>query len=370
MTESRQTVGLCMIVKNEAPVIARCLSSVRPIIDHWLIVDTGSTDGTQDIVRAAMKDVPGRLVERPWVDFAHNRSEALALARACADFALIIDADDTLAIPAGFVMPALTEDCYAFDIDFAGCRYHRPQMVSNRLRWVYRGVLHEFLHCDEPFRTGALPLTIRINTDGARRRSAQTFRRDIEILQRALRDETDPRLRPRYTFYLAQSHRDCGELESALQGYLARAAMGGWSEEVYVSLYQAARIMEALGRDDDAVIAAYLRAAETAPHRVEALHGASRLCRLRERFAQGFDIAARGLGRPLPRGALFAESWIYETGLRDEYAVNAYWTGRYDACLAACLDILEHEGLSADDRQRVAANARFAMEKLKTPVCA
>ena len=48
--ERVRTIGLCMIVKNEAHVILRCLDSVRPLVDYVLIEDTGSTDGTQQIV--------------------------------------------------------------------------------------------------------------------------------------------------------------------------------------------------------------------------------------------------------------------------------------------------------------------------------
>lgn len=50
-----------MILKNDAPVIARCLASVLPLVDQWVIVDIGSTDGTQDIVRSAMQGIPGQL---------------------------------------------------------------------------------------------------------------------------------------------------------------------------------------------------------------------------------------------------------------------------------------------------------------------
>ena len=81
-------ICLNMIVKNEAAVIERCLASVRAHIDHWVIVDTGSTDGTQALVRDALKDVPGTLFERPWVHFGHNRSEALALAQSHGDYLL------------------------------------------------------------------------------------------------------------------------------------------------------------------------------------------------------------------------------------------------------------------------------------------
>jgi glycosyltransferase involved in cell wall biosynthesis len=54
-----------MIVKNEAPVIARGLVSVRPIIDYWVIVDTGSTDGTQNAIHTSMAGLHGELHERP-----------------------------------------------------------------------------------------------------------------------------------------------------------------------------------------------------------------------------------------------------------------------------------------------------------------
>ena len=66
MNETGQTVCLFMIVKDEVHVLRRCLESVRPHIDQWAIIDTGSTDGTQDLVREVYKDLPGVLVERPW----------------------------------------------------------------------------------------------------------------------------------------------------------------------------------------------------------------------------------------------------------------------------------------------------------------
>ena len=46
-----KTIGLCVIVKNESKVILQCLESVRPIVDYVLVEDTGSTDGTQTIIR-------------------------------------------------------------------------------------------------------------------------------------------------------------------------------------------------------------------------------------------------------------------------------------------------------------------------------
>lgn len=56
-----------MIVKDESAVIERSLRSVRGLIDYWVICDTGSTDGTQALIRAALEGIPGELHEREWV---------------------------------------------------------------------------------------------------------------------------------------------------------------------------------------------------------------------------------------------------------------------------------------------------------------
>jgi LPS sulfotransferase NodH/glycosyltransferase involved in cell wall biosynthesis len=357
------TICLCMIVKNEAPVIRRCLESVRPLIDHWIIVDTGSTDGTQDIIREHMRDLPGELFERPWRDFAFNRSEALNLAREHADYSLIIDADDALEIPAGFKLPELTADSYLMDIHDAVINYQRIQLVRNALPWRYVGVLHEIVVCPGAKPSGHLPVVMRRNHDGARRRDPETFRRDARVLEAALANETDPGLITRYAFYLAQSYRDSGQPEKALEAYLRRAELGGWDQEVFISLYRAATLKEESGGDIEDVLALYQRATGAVSNRAEGLHSAARICRGRNEHERGYLFAKRGLAIQCPVDGLFVEPWIYDFGLLDEMAVCAYWTGRYAECEQACNRLLTEGKLPAAYRERVQTNRDLSVGK-------
>ena len=235
----RQTICLCMIVKNEAEVIERCLESVRPILDYWVIADTGSTDGTQEIITRYLRDIPGELHSRPWVDFAHNRSEALALARSHCDYSLIIDADDKLEFTPGFRMPSLGADSYTIEVRNKEIQHWRPHLVRNSLNWRYEGVIHEFLSCyPENTDRRSLPeernqkrlngLTLVIGEDGSRRKqsTSERYSRDAQIIEGALRTETDPLLISRYTFYLAQSYLNSGDRDRALENYQKRATLG------------------------------------------------------------------------------------------------------------------------------------------------
>jgi len=94
-TGAGASISLCMIVRDEEQRLARCLASVAGVADELVVCDTGSSDRTRDVARAA----GARLVEEPWNDdFAAARNRSLAEARG--DWILVLDADEVL-VPEG-----------------------------------------------------------------------------------------------------------------------------------------------------------------------------------------------------------------------------------------------------------------------------
>src|ERR1044072_790809 len=92
-----------------------------------------------------MRDLPGALIERPWIDFAHNRSEALDLARGKSDYVFVIDADELLVHDHGLTLPPLTHDSYYLKISSAPVTFWRLQLFRNVPGWRYESAVHEYL---------------------------------------------------------------------------------------------------------------------------------------------------------------------------------------------------------------------------------
>ncbi len=362
---SRPAVCLCMVVRDEAPVIRACLDSARPLIDAWVVVDTGSTDGTQDIVRRALADLPGTLCERPWRDFARTRSEALALARAYGTYSLVIEAEDRLDVPADYALPALTADGYTLNVAVGASLCRIPQLLRTALPWRYDGTIHESLGCEEAETIEHLPGPIlRSGRSWGGPRDPETDRFAAAVIERALAAAPTPLLAARYTFQLAQRHRDCGETEKALARYLERADQGFWPDEIYVSLLEAGRLLLKAGRPLAEVLAPLERAMAVRPTRAEAPHAASLACRMHADPQRGTVYGKLAAGTPLPAQGLFLERWIYEYGALDEYGINAYWAGEPRDSLDASLRALASGRVPEDQRERVLSNARFAMDRL------
>jgi glycosyltransferase involved in cell wall biosynthesis len=361
VTAGGQTICLCMIVKNESKVIARCIASVQPLIDAWAIVDTGSTDGTQEIVRDALRDLPGELIERPWVDFGHNRSEALAHARGRADYVFVIDADETLERDDGFTLPELTADAYTAEVFYSGCTYLRRQLVKNTLNWRYEGVLHEYITCEQAAAEGHITgMRTVVHTDGARSSDPQKFRRDALVLERALLDDPS---NVRHAFYLAQSYRDAGDGELALRWYRKRAEMGGWPQEVWFSLYQIAVLEHRADKPWPGVLEAYQRAYQYDPNRAEPLFRIGLAYQARREFHTAMLFLERAAALPLPpASALFVERPLYEVQIPLEHGVAAFYAGDHDTSVAANNKLLRSKALPAALIEHVISNRRFSLD--------
>ena len=313
-----------MIIKDESAVIRRALESVIPFIDSWTICDTGSTDGTQAIVRDVLKDIPGTLHEVPWVNFGANRTQVLALAKPTADYLLILDADRVLVVTAPF-KDSLTEDAYEFryqgDLD-----YTYTCLLSTRHDWYYVGVTHEYITS----KTAKMPptplpaVTIIDFCDGGSR--ADKFTRDIELLTDSVTE--DPQ-NARDVFYLAQTYKDLGRYAEALTWYERRVMLGGWPEEVFYAMYQVGRMQQAMRIKWEQVLVSYLRAYGYRPTRIEPLFEIARHYRLAGQFELGFTFAAIwGHGVPYPTDRLFIDKPIYDYLLPFEFGVSAMETNR------------------------------------------
>lgn len=361
---SQPKICLNMIVKNERDVITRCLSSLLPFIDYWVIVDTGSTDGTQQTIKTYMQEhnIKGELYERPWINFEHNRNEARELAKDKGDYLFFIDADEYLVYPSDFKLPPLNKDYYYIPISHSGAQYPRIQLVNNNLSWKWVGVLHEVLVPSPSYSFDTLANISNIyTTDGARSKDPQKYQKDAQVLETALAEDPN---NSRYVFYLAQSYRDAKDYPKALTTYERRSKMGGWNEEVFYSLLQIALLQETLKMPSDVVVASYSRAYQYRTSRVEPLYYMAKYFRDNNNFKSGYLVAQIAQTLPVSQDLLFVEKWMYDYGIALELSICAYWIGKYEECQQISLDLLKRKDLPANVRTCVENNLGFANAKL------
>lgn len=144
------TVSLCMIVKNEEAVLARCLESAKGLYDECVIADTGSTDGTEEVARRYTPHV----IKFAWRDdFAAARNAVFA--EATGDYLLWLDADDVFPPSAAEKFPKVRKmleterpDTVMCPYEADGVRYVRERIVKRCTEAKWRGHVHE---CILPF---------------------------------------------------------------------------------------------------------------------------------------------------------------------------------------------------------------------------
>jgi glycosyltransferase involved in cell wall biosynthesis len=349
VSPGKKTICLNMIVKNEAPVIERCLNTVKDQIDYWVIVDTGSTDKTKEVILECMKDIPGELHEQKWVNFGHNRNEALKLAKGKADYVLFIDADEIL--EGTFERQGLQADAYLINVRTSSeplMTFQRGFMIKNSLPWSWLGVIHEKLDCPTKnlkFETMSNVMISAESRDGHRSTDPKKHLKDAQVLEEALLDEPN---NADYVYYLAQSYYNAGEYELSLKNYEKRANMIGWEEQTFWSRYYTGLLQEHLKMDPQIFTKNYADAFLLRPTRAEPLYRLAQYYYSNKNPLLGYLVSKICVDLPVPNDIIYVEHWIYSWGTLAVFANCALELGKYEeaatayAKLAAKTDIPTH----------------------------
>lgn len=391
------TLCLNMIVKNESKVIRRMLESVVPFLDSYCICDTGSTDDTIDIIRQFFQEhnLPGEIVQEPFRDFGHNRTVALQAAARMphhtSEYVLLMDADMVLWRRPDLSVHDIKRRMARFRVFhlFQGTdsyHYKNVRIVKNRMNMTYWGVTHEYVKIPdgETIQHSQFDhdeLFIRDIGDGGCK--SDKFARDIRLLKQGLIDVPG---NDRYTFYLANSYRDHGDTELAIEMYHKRIAIGGWIEEVWQSYNSIARCyMDAYETEENEAIKQqnvaqaifyWLEGFHAHPKRIENLYYIVQYYRKQghNQLAYHFYRIADQIRTNHPeRDFLFTQLDIYTYKLDYELSIIGYYCNpdNYDLARVS-MKVIQHPLLEESVYKNILSNYKFytmSLSKYAFPMC-
>lgn len=397
-------IHLVIMVKNAGSGFEAVLKKTLPHIDRWTVLDTGSTDGTQGVVRRVLGAAkPGNLYEEPFVNFRESRNRSLELAGSRGShckFTLILDDTYWVDGPLRQFLQTVRGDQYATSysamIISGDSEYYSNRIIKTDagLRYIY--TIHEVIQFEGntnvviPKEHGRL---IDECSDYMEQRTKDRKRRDIELLEGMLKEDPD---NPRHLYYLAQTYK-CLEDWPATEEYFRRRiefSREGFLQEKVDACFELARLMNfQLGRPWEDCKAMYERAFALEPSRPDPLYfiGVHYMMAGDRRTAFEYFKRAIALGYPvhtqyslkptlffhfLPKflTQLCYEFEEYELGLgaadlflknnkpdADSYELIANWRAIFEKLVAAGAAALNAKGLKTPAPLSPAAKPRVAL---------
>ena len=229
-----QTLGLCMIVRDEEQMLGRCLAAVRDAVDEIVVVDTGSTDRTVEIAES----FGARILHHTWTgDFSAARN--VSFDAATTDWILYLDADEVLVDGDAAALRALTgrtwrEAFYLVETNHTGdledgtaVTHDALRVFRNRPQYRFTGRIHEQIahtlpgHLPERLERSAVRVE-HFGYLGEVRAAKDKATRNVELLERQAAEGVDT---PFLHFNLGSEHLATGAHEKALE-HLARGWQG------------------------------------------------------------------------------------------------------------------------------------------------
>lgn len=344
MKKTKATIALSMIVKNESHIVVEALKTIYTLLDYYIVVDTGSSDGTQDIIKKFFdeKNIPGEIISHKWKNYGDARNVALQHTIGKADYGFWIDADDKLEIDDDFNVDEFKEELFINKYDGLYVNYLnfynfiRTSFFSTTEPWKWYGALHELLICDKKdFKvTVAKGLRIVQYSCGSSWSNPNKWIDYLDMILDFMKTtDKNHELYPRWIFFLAQTYNEAGYPEKALEYYDQRSKMeNNMDDERYLSLFRIARIKESLGRSQIEINDAFLKCTPENLNRVDHLIPIIRYYNSIEQYSIAYiysSYAMKFAGK-YPENSVLYYKGIYDWEIYDLHNISSWWSGRID----------------------------------------
>jgi glycosyltransferase involved in cell wall biosynthesis len=389
-------LALNFICKNESHVISKMLNSAKSITDLIVAVDTGSDDGTQDIIRkfGEENNIPTYVFDRPFDNFEKSRNYAMQKLRdtvaelnwdADKVHGYWFDCDETIIPSSKFDKSQFTKDLYMINTYIGQMKYTRNTFfkVSKPFRWY--GPVHEFIVCDDQNITSGLAENIHVDV----KMEGASWKGNIPAKYKSHAFELEKyidenRGDPRWIFYTAQSYHDSASipdnkeeneerLRRSLKYYKERVNRpDGYAEEIYYSQYRIGTIMRVLEEPWHFTLQECLKAYAMDPLRGESVKtvidyylqvGEWHMAYLYTKFAK---TTFHGKN-PYPKRLLFVDESLYVWKFAESHAAASFYTGRMDEAKATFQEVVNlskthPQNFSQEDLMKIEANKQFFLK--------
>ena len=204
-----------MIVKNAGPILEQVLESNLPFFDRWCILDTGSTDGTQEVIKRVLKNKKGKLYEEPFVDFKVSRNRCLDLAGHTCKFLCMLD--DTYSLKGNIrsfmelVRGDQFSDSFSLMIKSDDTEYYSNRIIKSTTNLRYIHTIHEVITNENNINVTVPTHEAFIHDHRAQYMEDRTNNRkqfDLQLLFKEFEDDPND---PRALYYIAQTYGCMGD---------------------------------------------------------------------------------------------------------------------------------------------------------------
>ncbi len=384
-------LALNFICKNEAHIINTMLESGKSIIDLIVANDTGSTDGTQELIKKFGIDnnIPTYVFERPFDDFEKSRNYGLEKLREVVKelgwdpnqtWSMWWDCDEVIVVDPKFTKNQFVNDLYMINTYIGSMKYTRNTFARVSKPFRFYGVVHEFIMSDDKTITSGLAENIHVDVKmtGASWKGnvPEKYKSHAFTLEKYIDAN---RQDPRWIFYTAQSYHDSAcvpdareeneeRLRRSLKYYRERVQRpDGYPEEIFYAQYRIGTIMKVLEEPWNLTLNELMKAYSMDPIRGEPVkaiidHYLSVNEWNNAYLFSKFAKMTYHQKNPYPQRLLFVDEVLYAWRFLEVHAASSFYTGRREEARQSYLEMVKISKeqphlFNSEDLQKIQMNS-------------